>query len=299
MSKIKYQIVVNKFVKYKCELLMDEKAFNLAVPNEKTVFKYKTSCGHEREMSYKSFMNGNGAQCVSCTQAINGKKSAEKQRKPFEEVEKFFSDNGCKLIYDKTQFESIYKNCESKLKYVAKCGHEYETTYSIFKNGKARFCKECTYKLMGEKLSKSQNEKSQTNYNQDTINTGKTKLNLKTVMKKFSDNNCTLQIDSNEVFYAVYKNSSSVLTYIAQCGHENSISYKTFCAGSGLLCNACTKANTNIKIGEKQKLDYQTVKSKFDNKNCKLIIEENEFNTKYKNNPTFKTSLFITKHNNL
>ena len=361
IKKIKYQTVIDKFIKYNCELQMDEKTFNLLDPNEKTVFKYKTSCGHEREMSYKSFMNGNGAQCISCTksgfadkhrdkrglsfefvkklfednkckllaetdqdfrkmfknnsstvkyiascghenqikyisfsnglglqcksctQAINGKKSAEKQRKPFEEVEKFFSDNGCKLIYDKTQFESIYKNCESKLKYISKCGHEYETTYSIFKSGKARNCKECTLKLMGEKSSKLQNNKSQTNYEDDIINAGKTKLNLKTVIKKFTDNNCKLLIDSNEVFYSVYKNSSSVLPYVAQCGHENSICYKTFCAGSGLLCNACTKVITGQKIGQKQKLDYQTVKSKFDNKKCKLLITEDEFDSQYKN----------------
>jgi len=366
IKKIKYQTVIDKFIKYNCELQMDEKTFNLLDPNEKTVFKYKTSCGHEREMSYKSFMNGNGAQCVtctksgfadkhrekrglsfefvkklfednkckllvdneqdfkkmfknnsstvnyiatcghenqinytsfsnglglqckSCTQITSSKKSAEKQRTTFEEVEKYFLDNGCKLIYDKIQFESIYKNCESKLKYISECGHEYETTYSIFKRGDVRKCKKCSLKEMGEKLSKIQNDKSLLNYNQNIINDGTIKHNLKTVTKKFSDNNCKLLIDSNEVFYSVYKNTKSILPYIAQCGHENSISYCSFDGGSGLLCSACTKINTNIKIGEKQKLNYQTVKSRFDNKKCKLLITEDEFDSQYKN---FKSKL--------
>lgn len=376
IKKIKYQTVVDKFIKYDCELLMDEKIFNLLDPNEKTVFKYKTSCGHEREMSYKSFMNGNGAQCIpctkngfadkcrdkrglsfefikkifednkckllaeteqefrkmfknnsstvkyiatcgheneihytsfsnglglqckSCTQIISSKKSAEKQRTPFEEVKKFFSDNGCNLIYDKSQFELIYKNEISKLKYIAICGHEYETSYSLFKNGKARKCKECTLKLIGEKSSKSQNDKSQSNYKEDIISAGKTKLNLKTVMKTFADNNCKLLINTNDDFNLIYMNSSSVLKYLAQCGHENSIRYKTFCAGSGLLCNSCTKVNTGKKISQKQELDFQTVKTIFDNKNCKLLIEQKEFDNYYKNNKSKLKYIATCSHEN-
>jgi hypothetical protein len=61
VKKVTYNTVINKFIKYGCELLIkSEEEFNKLDPNEKTVFEYKTACGngHTRSMSYKSFMNG-------------------------------------------------------------------------------------------------------------------------------------------------------------------------------------------------------------------------------------------------
>ena len=199
---------------------------------------------------------------------------------------KFFTEANCKLLCTEDEFKNIYKNSNSKLKYIATCGHEYETTYANFKNSKARNCAACSRKLTGQKTTERLSAQQQLQYENNIIECGKTKLNWKKVSDKFTLNGCELLIDSNEKFLELYKGISSKLPYKAQCGHENEMSYRCFSGGSGLFCKSCTKINTAEKISKKQRLDYQTVKQKFEDKGCKLILNKDEFNTQYKNTRT-------------
>jgi len=375
VKKIRYQTVVDKFIKYNCELLLDENEFNLLDPNEKTVFKYKTSCNHEREMAYKSFMNGNGSLCVTCTkncftdkhrekrgltfdqvkqivenkgckllvnndeefkdmyknnrsnikyiaicghsneicylsfsndlglmcktctQIQSSQQSAQKQRTPYHEVKKYFEDNECVLLYDEIEFNKIYKNVITKLKYIAKCGHEYETSYTIFKDGKSRECNKCTKISTGKKITQIQINKSNYNYKNNILNDGKTKLNFNDVKKKYTDNGCELLIKTNDEFNNIYKNSESILPYKCQCDHNSEMSYKSFCAGDGLFCKQCTKINTAIKLNKIQKLDYQTVKKRFDDKQCKLLLTEVNFDEIYINSSSSLSYIATCGHN--
>ena len=51
VKKVTYNIVINKFIKFGCELLINsEEEFKALEPNEKTVFEYKTACGHTRRI---------------------------------------------------------------------------------------------------------------------------------------------------------------------------------------------------------------------------------------------------------
>lgn len=103
VKKITYNTVVNKFIKYNCELLIkSEEEFNRLEPNEKTIFEYKTACGHTRSMSYKSFMNGNGDFCIDCTKKRRGDKCREKTKIQYEDMCKEFESKGCivfKIIF--------------------------------------------------------------------------------------------------------------------------------------------------------------------------------------------------------
>jgi hypothetical protein len=64
------------------------------------------------------------------------------------------------------------------------------------------------------------------------------------------------------------------LEYIASCGHENNIMLKDFINGSGLKCRNCA-----LEIPT-----YQDIINKFAEKNCIVIMTQEDFNTNYKNN---------------
>jgi pterin-4a-carbinolamine dehydratase len=56
----------------------------------------------------------------------------------YEDVKVIFEQHGCKLISDS------YINNTQKLKYIAKCGHNYELSYSSFNKSLSKKCKECS-----------------------------------------------------------------------------------------------------------------------------------------------------------
>lgn len=289
-KKLKYTDTVNKFIAAGCVLLIDENQFNLLKPTDSTILLTKALCGHDCKLSLLQVKNNFGY-CVPCT-------NANKQRTPYDEVKKIFTEANCTVLCDEKEFKIIYKNSNSKLKYIATCGHEHETTYANFKNGKARNCTTCSRKLTGQKTTERLIAQQQLQFENNIIECGKTKLNWKKVADKFTSNGCELLINSNEKFLELYKGISSILPYKAQCGHENKMSYKCFSGGSGLLCKSCTKINTAEKIGKKQRKDYQTVKQKFEEKGCKLILNEDEFNVQYKNNNTKLPYIATCGHDN-
>lgn len=287
---LKYTDTVNKFIAVGCVLLIDENQFNSLKPTDSTILLTKALCGHECKLSLLQIKNNFGY-CVPCT-------NANKQRAPYTEVKKIFTEANCTLLCDENEFKIIYKNSNSKLKYIATCGHEHETAYANFKNGKARNCTTCSRKLTGQKTTERLIAQQQLQFENNIIECGKTKLNWKKVADKFTSNGCELLINSNENFLELYKGISSILPYKAQCGHENEMSYKCFSKGSGLLCKSCTKINTAEKISKKQRLDYQTVKQTFEKKGCKLILSEDDFNIHYKNNNTKLLYVAVCGHEN-
>ena len=56
----------------------------------------------------------------------------------YEDVKKYFEDNGCKLL------SKEYKSNKQKLRYITKCGHERESRFYNIKRLKQFLCKKCT-----------------------------------------------------------------------------------------------------------------------------------------------------------
>lgn len=56
----------------------------------------------------------------------------------YEYVEKYFKEEGCKLL------ETEYKNNSTKMKYICTCGDINEISFDSFKQGCK--CKKCGYK---------------------------------------------------------------------------------------------------------------------------------------------------------
>lgn len=78
----------------------------------------------------------------------------------FDYVYKTFEEKKCKLLHSKDDFEKIYTNCKTKLKYIASCGHNHESQFRIFKSNKnIAICPNCVY-INRSKILK---EKSQEN----------------------------------------------------------------------------------------------------------------------------------------
>lgn len=124
-----------------------------------------------------------------------------------DKVRKVFEENGCVLVSQE------YMNTSTKLKYIASCGHLHESTFENFLAGKGRLCKSCRYKKIAD-------EKTRT-YEQ--------------VRNAFRINGCTLLSEE-------YSGCRQKLRYIAQCGHENEISYSKFMSGGGRVCAKCSKS---------------------------------------------------------
>ena len=191
-KKLKYTDVVNKFTTAGCVLLVDENQFNLLKPTESTILFVKALCGHECKLSLLGVKNNFGY-CVPCA-------NANKQRTPYDEVKKIFTEANCTLLCTEDEFKTIYKNTNSKLKYIATCGHEHETAYAYFKNGKARNCITCSRKQAGKKTTERLIAQQKLQFENNIVDCGKTNLNWRKVSGKFTSNGCKLLIDSNEKF---------------------------------------------------------------------------------------------------
>lgn len=129
--KLKYEQVKEFFEAENCELLSTE------YKNARTKLKYKCSCGNIAEIVYDSFKQGN--RCRKC----GIKRSKVKLKLSQEYVEKYFLEQGCKLI-------DAYVNSRTPMSYICCCGNESKINWNNFKS-KNRRCKECGYKkISGE-----------------------------------------------------------------------------------------------------------------------------------------------------
>jgi hypothetical protein len=94
-----------------------------------------------------------------------------------------------------------------------------------------------------------------------------TKYTLEQVRNIFEENKCSLITET-------YDNQLGKLTYLASCGHNNTISFKSFVNGKGRKCKNCA-----LEIPS-----YELMKSQFESKNCKFSYTKEEFEDCYVNN---------------
>jgi hypothetical protein len=94
-----------------------------------------------------------------------------------------------------------------------------------------------------------------------------TKYTLEQVKNTFEQNKCSLTSET-------YDNQLGKLNYIALCGHNNTISFKSFVKGNGRKCKNCALEIPN----------YELIKSQFESKNCKFSYTKEEFEDYYVNN---------------
>jgi len=157
----------------------------------------------------------------------------------------------------------------------------------MFISEKSLNCPECSLKIFGNKISQIAQQKADYNYENDIIESRTIKHNLKTVTKIFNDKGCELIIKTKEEFDKIYNGIHTILCYIAKCGHQNEMSIQSFIAGNGINCKNCTMNIKCTKIAEQLKLDFNTIKKRFEEKGCILLIDnEKEFNQIYKNGLT-------------
>lgn len=135
------------------------------------------------------------------------------QKYTYEEVCRFFDDNGCKLLSTK------YINSKSKLNYICTCGNEDIKTFNRFKEGQR--CKQCGV----EKAHKN------------------TRYSFEFVKQTFEENNCML-------LSVEYKNGRQKLDYICSCGNKAEITFSEFIKGS--RCAECGYKKTAEKLSFSQ-----------------------------------------------
>lgn len=125
--RLSYEDVKNCFKENGCELLSESYGGN------KLKLKYLARCGHEHCISLKHFKLGKGRMCPKCAM----KEVGDKKKLSYENVKKTFKESGCKLL------SKNYANALTKMKYIAKCGHEHFIALGHFKSGKGRACPKC------------------------------------------------------------------------------------------------------------------------------------------------------------
>lgn len=137
-AKYTYFYVYDFFKKENCTLVSTE----YISYDEK--LQYTAQCGHGNSISFGKFKNGAGRLCGKCALIDSGKK----HKHTYEYIQQYFKDNGCVLLSDEYNGQ-----CE-KLRYTAQCGHEYETTFNAFQQGRNRLCEKCNIEQVAEKQKK-------------------------------------------------------------------------------------------------------------------------------------------------
>ena len=116
-----FEEVVTIFESNKCVLL------DTTYTNQLQKLNYIATCGHTNSVSLKMFLNGNGIKCKPC--ALNFL--------TFQTIIKCLSEKGCNLAMTEEEFNAIYDeknkvNVESKISYIASCGHSNIVRWSNF-----------------------------------------------------------------------------------------------------------------------------------------------------------------------
>lgn len=145
--KWSYQDLYNAFSGLGCTLLTTEQEFidnNLSTMTKVT---FIAKCGHERILSYNQFSSPRTAHhnCVDCNNKI-GRENSHTNRIGYEEFEKRFTDKGCKLLMSEEEYYSNRTKTENKVVFIARCGHERESSYSSMRFSKDWSCNDCTNK---------------------------------------------------------------------------------------------------------------------------------------------------------
>jgi len=137
--------------------------------------------------------------------------------------------------YNCKLLEDRYINNNTKMRYICKNGHEGCVTFASFKANNGN-CKQCA----NEKLSEDRN------------------LSYGYVKQFFEDYNCELLEDR-------YINNSTKMKFRCYCGRESVIAFRDF-----RLVKRCQMCGEDIRA-IKRKHDFQYIKEKFEEFNCKLL----------------------------
>ena len=121
--KFSYEHVKQIFIEQGCELI------DLEYKNARTPLNYRCSCGNLSKIVLDSFKRGN--RCRKC----GSKKTGDKQRFTFEQVNDYFSKHGCQLL------EKEYIDSQTMMRYTCICGTDSIIRWNNFQRGKR--CKEC------------------------------------------------------------------------------------------------------------------------------------------------------------
>lgn len=186
-------------------------------------------------------------------------------------VKKTFEERGCKLL------ETEYLNDRTPLRYIAACGHQRTSTFNNFVRGKGTLCRACRYKAIAKRRSIGEDvireaferegcrvlsisggtEDSPVRYiarcgHENTSdyghfiyqNVGRVcakcskaiRYQLDYVRECFEEKDCVLLENA-------YVNCKTKMRYIAQCGHESTITFDALLnsKGAALRCRQCHK----------------------------------------------------------
>ena len=136
---------------------------------------------------------------------------------------------------------SEYKNVKTKFRYRCSCGEESEGTFDGFKNSGQKGCNKCS----GQRTNK-----------QNT-------LTYDFVKEYFEKQGCTL-------LEKEYVNSKTKMKYICQCKNEAMIAWNHF--RKGQRCKQCATKKTS----DKQRHDFQVIKTFFEEHGCQLLSDNYE-----------------------
>lgn len=154
--------------------------------------------------------------------------------KTYDDIAALFNKRGCTLL------SSSYEGLNSKLEYIARCGHRRTILAYHFIKGKGDFCRKCNPNYKGKRKE----------------------IQIEKLQEEFQERGCTLLSQQ-------YGGAKSTLEYIAQCGHRNTIPYYCFHRGQGTKCPKCAG-------GVRKTLDE--VRVIFKGKGCELITKEYKWN---------------------
>lgn len=130
MRRLSYEEVMIVFEENGCALLSDE------YKGAKSKLRYVCTCGEESEIAFDKFKRGQ--RCRKCS----FKKTADKLRKPLDEVRLIFEQGGCELL------STEYIGNKQKLEYVCECGNTAEIALSKFMAGQR--CQKCKLRKISE-----------------------------------------------------------------------------------------------------------------------------------------------------
>lgn len=186
-------------------------------------------------------------------------------------VRKTFEERGCKLL------ETEYLNDRAPLRYIARCGHERTSTFNNFVRGKGDLCRACRYKSNGERrrFDKGVIREAFESQGCKVLGiSGEGELAVVRYIAQCGHENTTdyshfvyqktgrvcakcsksirYQLDYvRECFEACdcvlleteYRNCKTKMRYIAQCGHESTITFDALLnsKGAALRCRNCHK----------------------------------------------------------
>lgn len=126
--------VINRFDEYGLQYISGE-YLNF---DSKIVVKC-SNCENEMITTLRTaknaYTNGNVLVCDTC----KNNKLRDYFKTDFDMIKKEYEDNNCILLSK----QEDYKNAWSKLKFIAKCGHEHTSSFQVFKDSKHHMCPKC------------------------------------------------------------------------------------------------------------------------------------------------------------